>query len=229
MNQQLALTIQLNHEATLLDFCWDGNFLLKQQISTFLLKKGEQIMLIWGVRGSGKSHLLQACCQALPTEQSSIYLPLLFLKEWGPESLEGVEAHDFIAIDDIDAIAGDSIWEEALFHLYNKARANETTLLIGSKSSPHNIPLQLADLHSRLNWGLSIQLHELNDASKLKTLQHSAQKRGFELAVPVGQFLISRCARNMHDLHIILDKLDKASLAAQRKLTIPFVKSVLRI
>ena len=32
MNQQLALTIQLNDEATLADFCWGDNLLLQQEL-----------------------------------------------------------------------------------------------------------------------------------------------------------------------------------------------------
>ena len=74
-----------------------------------------------------------------------------------------------------------------------------------------------------------MQLHELTDELKITVLQRYAVKRGFNLSEGVGQFLIKRCARNMHDLHHILNQLDEASLAAQRKITIPFVKGILKI
>ncbi|WED43135.1 DnaA regulatory inactivator Hda [Legionella cardiaca] len=230
MNRQLALAIQLNDEATLADFCWGSNQLLQEQISKSLAGSGERLLTIWGNSGSGKSHLLQACCQALSIQKATIYLPLQILKEWGPESIDGVEAHTLIAIDDIDLIAGNAAWEEALFHLYNKVRDNEETLLIISSRQPLTATkINLADLHSRLGWGLVMQLNELSDELKIQTLQQHARKRGFELPLSVGQFLISRCARNMHDLHVILNQLDEASLAAQRKITVPFVKSILKI
>ena len=192
--------------------------------------QGEHLLYLWGPSGSGKSRLLQACCQAVADNKSSIYLPLDTLKEWGPESIEGIEEQSLIGIDDIDTIVGHAAWEEALFHLYNRVRDNQqTTLIITGKTAPTQTHIKLADLRSRLSWGLVIQIHELNDQDKIKTLQLRARKRGFELPTSVGQFLLNRCARNMHDLHHLLNQLDEASLIAQRKITIPFVKYVLGI
>lgn len=228
MNQQLALTIQLNDEATLANFCWGSNTLLEQQLLTSLTAEGERLFYLWGSSGCGKSHLLQACCQL--KQATAIYLPLYVLQEWGPESIDNLDQQTLIAIDDIDAIAGNRAWEEALFHLYNRVRDNgKTTLLIAGQQAPFKLAIALADLRSRLAWGLVVQLNELNDELKIKTIQQHALKRGFELPTPVGQFLLNRCARNMHDLHRILDDLDEASLAAQRRITIPFVKAILNL
>jgi DnaA family protein len=186
------------------------------------------MLYLWGAAGSGKSHLLQACCQAMNGNQSAIYLPLQTLKEWGPEMLEGIDQQALIGIDDIDTIANLPVWEEALFHLYNRVRDNEkTTLIITGKCPPMQLPLRLPDLQSRLSWSLVIQLNELNDQDKMNTLKLHAHKRGLELSTHVGRFLLNHCARNMHDLHTLLNLLDEASLVAQRKITIPFVKHTL--
>ena len=230
MSRQLPLAVQLNDEATLADFCWGNNALLQQQILHALSGQGERLIYLWGIEGSGKSHLLQACCQAFSAYQSAIYLPLHSLKEWGPDILEDLDEQTWIGIDDLDAIAGDPIWEEALFHLYNRVRDNEkTTLIISGKLPPANMSIRLPDLRSRLSWGLVMQLNELNDEDKINTLKWHAKKRGLELPTSVGQFLLNRCARNMHDLNALLNRLDEASLIAQRKITIPFVKEVLGI
>ncbi len=230
MNRQLALAIKLNDEATLADFCWGNNALLHQQLEQTLAGIGERLIYLWGPHGSGKSHLLQACCQAVSGNTSAIYLPLQLLNEWGPDILDGIEEQTLIAIDDIDAIAMNSAWEEALFHLYNRVRDNEqTTLIITGNGPPALSSLRLPDLRSRLSWGLVLQLHELNDLEKINTLKLHAHKRGFDLPTPVGQFLLKRCARNMHDLNALLNRLDDASLIAQRKITIPFVKGILGI
>lgn len=230
MNRQLALAIQLNDEATLADFCWSSNALLEQAIHNSLRGDGERLYYLWGVEGSGKTHLLQACCQAIANNASAIYLPLNILREWGPESIEDLGEQHLIALDDIDSIAGDKQWEEAIFHLFNRVRDNgETILLISAQSPLSALSIKLADLKSRLAWGLVVQINELGDEDKIKTLQQYAKKRGFDLPTAVGQFLINRCARNMHDLHKILDHLDRASLAAQRKITVPFVKMVLEL
>ena len=230
MNRQLALAIQLNDEATFSDFCWGSNTLLQQQLQQTLYGRGEHLIYLWGPSGSGKSHLLQACCQAVGDNNSAIYLPLHTLKEWGPQVIDGIDEQALIGIDDIDSIAENPAWEEALFHLYNRVRDNEkTTLIITSHYPPLHVPLRLADLRSRLSGGLVIQLNELSDHDKINTLKLHAHKRGFELPSSVGQFLLNRCARNMHDLHGLLNRLDEASLIAQRKITIPFVKNILGI
>ena len=228
MSHQLPLAIQLNDEATLADFCWGENALLQQQLNPALLGLGERFFYLWGLAGTGKSHLLQACCQAVEANQSAIYLPLETLKEWGPEVLEGIDEQALICVDDLDAVANHAAWEEALFHLYNRVRDNgHTRLIISGKLSPSTMPIRLPDLRSRLSGGLVIQLHELQDDDKIKTLKLHALKRGFELPTSVGQFLLNRSSRNMHDLNTLLNRLDEASLIAQRKITIPFVKTVL--
>lgn len=230
MNKQLALAIQLNDDARLSDFNWNNNQLLQRQLSGLLTLKEDRLLYLWGSKGSGKSHILQACCQAVSTTQSAIYLPLTLLKEWGPQCIEGLEDQALICIDDIDTIAKDITWEESLFHLYNKIKDRDQSLLIISGSLPPTMmPILLADLRSRLCWGLVIQLNELSDEEKINTLKLSSNKRGFDLPETVGQFLLNRCSRNMHDLHQILNRLDEASLAAQRKITIPFVKNILKI
>lgn len=231
MIHQLPLAIQLNHQATLADFCWGENTLLQQQLESSLQGNGERLIYLWGESGCGKSHLLQGCCQYLSQgNHSAVYLPLDFLKEWGTASLEGLEDQAFIAIDDIDTIAADKDWEEALFHLYNRVRDNgKTILLIAGKKSPSALTIQLPDLRSRLAWGLVLYINELSDELKIIALQQHALKRGFELPKTVALFLINRCARSMHALYQILDRLDEASLAAQRKITLPFVKSILKI
>ncbi|MCL9683794.1 DnaA regulatory inactivator Hda [Legionella maioricensis] len=230
MNTQLALTIKLNDEATLTDFNWENNTLLQQQLQSMLTLQEDRLLYLWGPKGSGKSHLLQACCQAVNLVQSAIYLPLTLLKEWGPQTIEGLEEQTLICIDDIDVIAHDAAWEEALFHLYNRIKDEEKSLLIISGNQPPAmLAINLADLRSRLAWGLVIQLNELSDEEKINTLKLHAFKRGFDLPDGVAQFLLNRCSRNMHDLHQLLNRLDDASLAAHRKITIPFVKDILNI
>jgi DnaA family protein len=230
MNRQIPLSIQLNDEATLDDFNWGDNQILQQQLDHFLTQKNQlQFLYIWGIPGCGKSHLLQACCQAI-ANRSAIYLPLDTLINFSPEVLDGIEGHALICIDDMETIAGLPAWEEGLLHLYNRIRDNpHGKLIMTGNMAPTNMTIQLADLKSRLSWDTVFQLHELNDDNKIETLQRHAQKRGFEIPTPVGQFLINRCARNMHDLQTLLNQLDETSLAAQRKITIPFVKQALNL
>lgn len=231
MNQQLALSLYLNRQSTLQDFCWEGNGLLEQQLKLSLTKNGERFLYLWGEPGSGKSHILQGACHEMGQKDlPSTYVPLSILKEWGPESIEDIEGNALIAIDDLDCIGQDPIWEEALLHLYNRVRDNgKTIFLMAGRQAPTAPIIQLPDLRSRLAWGLVFQVNELDDDLKIMALQHRAEKKGFQLSSSAAFFLLTRSTRNMHDLYQILDKLDEASLKAQRKITIPFIKSILGI
>ena len=59
---------------------------------------------------------------------------------------------------------------------------------------------------------------------KLHALMAGARRRGLELPVATGRYILRHTARDMGSLLTLLDRLDLASLAAQRRLTIPFVR-----
>ena len=102
-------------------------------------------------------------------------------------------------------------------------------MLVASHTPPAQIAWQLPDLGSRLTSGLIFAIQELLDTEKIAALQYRARKRALDLPQEVGQYLLSHYPRSMHDLFTALDRLDRYSLAEQRRLTIPFVKKVLSI
>ena len=130
----------------------------------------------------------------------------------------------------MQAVIGNAEWEVAIFDLINRVRETGRTLLIMSADqSPVNLPVQLPDLASRLTWGEVYQLAPLNDKQKIDVLQKAAYQRGIELPDETANFLFKRLERDMKTLFNALEKLDQASLQAQRKLTIPFVKEILAL
>ena len=231
MKKQLILAIQPLQHHSLNDFCWKNNIFLRQQLNQILNHTGERLIYIWGNLGCGKTHVLQGFCQTYSNNhQTSIYIPLKILKNYAPNSLDNLAEQSLVAIDDLDSIAGILEWEEALVYLYNQVRDQSDTILIMSNSAPpNNAQLHLADLKSRLGWGLVIQLRELNDEGKIQVIQQQAQQRGFRLTTHVAEFLLHHCERNMHNLHAVLELLDTESLVTQRRITIPFVKYVLTL
>ncbi len=228
MTVQLPLNIQLPDDATLSSFYPGDNLEILKIVSNMAIAEGEQFLYLFGKEGAGRSHLLQAACHhAVSIDIPAMYIPLSNQSAVSPLMLQDLEKRALLCIDDIDAIAGNVAWEEGLFHLFNRMRAAGSRLIVSAAFSPSQIPIALPDLKSRLAWGLSAQLHPLNDAQKLAALQLRAKYRGLTLHANVGQFLLSRCARSMTELFASLEKLDRASLAEQRRLTIPFVKHVL--
>ena len=186
------------------------------------------MIYLWGPRGCGKSHLLQALCHATTAKGlAPVYLPMQELVALSPAILQGLEQQALIAIDDIQIIAGKAEWEEALFHLYNRVREEGQWLVVSANVAPAGLALSLPDLTSRLGWGPVFQLMPLTDTDKRAALLLRARRRGLEMGNEVVEYLLRRCPRDMDSLFNLLNQLDQASLAAKRKLTIPFVRQLL--
>jgi len=223
MSRQLPLGVRLRDAATFENFLPAGN----ERVLGALQRSDAPSLYLWGAPGTGKSHLLQAVChQAAAQGRRAAFLPLA---EPGlhPAMLEGMEQFDWLCLDDIDRIAGDSGWETALFHAYNRLTAAGHQLLVAAACSPAALGVQLPDLQSRLGWGPVFQLQPLGDTAKRQALQQRAAARGLSLDNEVAAYLMTRCPRDMASLFELLEGLDEASLAAQRRLTIPFVREYL--
>ena len=218
---QLPLQIKLSDTATFENFFAAGN----QQLLALLRDNTEPCVYIWSAVPAGKTHLLQALCRE--HENHSIYLPLAEFEQYAPMILEGLEQFNVICLDDVQSIAGNAAWEEALFDLYNRAREAGSHLVVSGCATPAQLSIQLADLVSRLNWGPVFQLQSLTDEQKMLALQMRADLRGFSIPDEVARYLINHYPRDMRSLFDMLDSLDDATLQAQRKLTIPFVKQYL--
>jgi len=199
---------------------------LLNALHTQLTPSGEAIIYLYGAAGSGRSHLLQASCHL--SHVDTLYLPLSELRQYPPqEVLQGVERLGRVCIDDIHAVLGDASWELALFNLFNNARQQRCRLVITGDAAPRVLSVQLADLRSRLTWGIVYQLAQPDDADKAVILQFRATRRGLTLSPGLASYIVNRAPRAMSQLLEVLDRLDKASLAQQRALSIPFVKAAL--
>lgn len=180
---------------------------------------------IYGPAGAGKSHLLQAACAAAGgAGRSSAWLPLAQVRADGPALLEGFEHLGLVAIDDLDVIAGDHAWEAALFTLYNGLAEQGGRLAIAAAASPAATPIRLRDLASRLAASEVYQLEPLAESGQPAALRQRAERRGLELPDETLVFLTRRAPRDFATLCRMLDALDTESLAAQRRLTVPFVR-----
>ena len=228
---QLPLPIHQSDDETLENFYAENNLLLLNSLQKNFLHLHQQFFYLWGNKGCGKSHLLKGVCQHyLAQQHPALYVPLNKAQYFSPAVLENLEQQALVCLDDLQVVIGNAEWEVAIFDLINRVRETGRTLLIMSADqSPANLPVQLPDLASRLTWGEVYQLAPLNDQQKIEVLQKAAYQRGIELPDETANFLFKRLERDMKTLFNALEKLDQASLQAQRKLTIPFVKEILAL
>jgi DnaA family protein len=181
----------------------------------------DRLCLLHGVAASGKTHLLQALCHDV---EQSVYLPLKQLLDYGPATLDGLEDFPLLVIDDVQAVAGNTAWEHRLFELFNAVHAGKGHLCLAADQPAAQLPLQLADLRSRLQLCVAFEVHELDDAGKAEVLRQNAAQRGMELKEDAAHYILLHSGRGMHALMQVLDALDRQSLAELRRLTVPFIK-----
>ncbi|MFC7300655.1 DnaA regulatory inactivator Hda [Cognatiluteimonas weifangensis] len=198
------------------------------QLRTLAQAPGADGLFLCGPAGVGKTHLaLAACAAAEAAGRRAAYLPLQAAAGRLPLALDALEGSDVIALDGLDAIAGSRDDEIALFGFHNRARAAGRALLYTARVAPDALPLALPDLRSRLAQCARIALAPLDDAGRRTVLRERAQRRGLVLEEAALEWLLRRVGRDLAGLTGLLDRLDRASLAAQRRVTVPFLRRIL--
>jgi DnaA-homolog protein len=219
--KQLALGVRLRADAVF-DSFWPGE---NGEIVAALRTRNTAPLWLWGAHGSGKTHLLQAVCA--DAGEAAAYFPLDRSLALPPEALAGFERSRVLCVDDVDAAAGDLAWERALFRLFNDATELQTRLIFAAAAPPRRADWSLEDWGSRAAACVVYQLRELDDAGRIEALRLRAAQRGLQLPHETSEYLLKRMPRDLRSLFEVLDQLDEASLVAQRRLTIPFIRDAI--
>jgi DnaA family protein len=221
---QLPLELALDDHATFGTFVSGGNAAAVEHVRSLAAGGGETVWL-WGGTGAGKTHLLQAACRAASAaERRAMYIAL---PAASPAILADLEHVDLLAIDDLQTVAGDFAWEQPLFVILNAFLSRNGALLLSANAPSAQCGFRLADLASRGAGAVTYRLAPLADADRAAAVRVHATARGLELDAAAAEFLLKRVARDMTALIQWLARLDRASLTAQRRLTIPFIREQL--
>lgn len=223
MAQQLILDLLLPPPPSLENFVVGGN---AAAVDALLHCEPGRAIYLWGPRGVGRSHLLQACCHRAmghyhPSGASAASLLDI-------ATGETVETR-LIAVDDVQAL--DTSGQAALFALYNRWRESAATrnafaLVLAGDRAPLNMDIR-EDLRTRLGWDLVFRLEQLSDDDRAQALRSRAAQRGLELSPEVVSWLLTRHERDMNRLTALVDALDHYSLARHRPITLPLLKDLL--
>ncbi len=219
--KQLALGVRLRADALFESFAVGAN----SEVLAALKAGSAAPLWLWGAPSSGKTHLLQALCAEVG--EGAAYFPVGRDLALPPDALQGFERAPVLCIDDADAVAGDSAWEQALFRMFNEITELRGRLVFAASVPPRQAPWVLEDWRSRAAACVVYQVRELDDAGRIEALRLRAFQRGLQLPDETSEYLLKRMPRDLPSLLRILDELDEASLVAQRRLTIPFIRNAL--
>jgi DnaA family protein len=226
--RQLALPVRLRASSLFESFYAGANAATVTQLISLAPGAKPPVVWLYGPAGVGKTHLLQAlCARAGQQDLAATYWPMRDVAALDADLLSGCESLAFTCLDDFAAIAGNATWERAVFRLYTELEDHGGRLVIAAEGPPASLRIGLADLSSRLAAGTVLRLQALTDEEQMAALSLRALQLGLELPQDTAQFILRRLPRDMALLCDVLDGLDQASLVTQRKLTVPFVRSVL--
>jgi DnaA-homolog protein len=229
MTSQLPLALRWPRRQRFEHFRAGENAVALEAVRAAAMDAAAPWVFMAGPLGSGRSHLLVAACQAaIDAGRTVQYLPLAGLRGSRAAAIRGMAGSDLLAIDDIDSVAGEGEAEHALFDTFNRYRAEGCTLLFSALAPPASLGIALPDLRSRLGSLTQAVLKPLDDAERRHVLREQAAARGIELDDAVLDWLFVHHARDLGTLLDLLDTLDRASLAAQRRVTVPFLRNLLK-
>lgn len=227
--QQLPLGVRLPDRAVFASFLPARNREALEHAQR--VAGGEAAGASWfcGPASAGKTHLLQAICAQAGQSRRAGYFPLAELERLGVGVLEGLPQLQCVCLDDLEAVAGRLEWEKTIFGLLRELEDCGGSLVMAARPPPALLGWALPDLGSRCAAAAVLKLRALDEAEQQQALQLRARLRGFELPEETLRWLQRRFPRDMRRLYGLLDTLDDAALAAQRRLTVPFIREVLRL
>jgi DnaA-homolog protein len=226
--RQIPLGVRLPDRAVFASFLPARNTEALEHARRLAQAQAGGLTWLCGPRGSGKTHLLQAICAAAAVRMRAGYVPLAQVASLGVGVLEGLRELECLCLDDIDRVAGETEWERAIFALLCELEECGGRLILAAQAPPALLGWTLPDLGSRCAASTVLQLRLLDEQERHAALQLRAHLRGLELPEETWQWLQRRFPRDMRTLYELLDALDEAALAAQRRLTVPFIREVLR-
>lgn len=251
--QQIPLKLAVDKQCRFDNF-WPGpHQRLIQSLQDWLMPVASDWLFLQGAEGTGKSHLLQASCQALDLSGGQgMYLSFAELVDYwmaqysphppevqqdidGEEWMSAFLSLDILFIDDIDFAqpfnAGQQAFiDECLFKLLNRALiAERPRILFASKTPVAKLAFQLADLRSRLGLVKTLNLLQLSEEQVLEWLRFKSGQLGFKFDDDSALFLLRRWPRDLHALSQALNRLNEFSLVEKRRVTVPVIKQALNL
>jgi len=226
--RQLPLGVRLQDRAVFASFLAGRNLQALEHVRVLAGGAAGGVAWLAGPAGAGKTHLLQAAWGTPRATRRAGYITRAELGPLGSGVLDGLRDIECLCLDDVHAVAGDGAWERALFELFCALEERGGRLILAASAPPALLEWRLPDLASRFAASAIFQLRVLDEAEQREALKLRAQVRGLDLPEETARYLQRRFPRDMRTLYELLDTLDEAAIIAQRRLTVPFIRSVLQ-
>ncbi len=196
-------------------------------------------LFVHGGSGRGKSHLLQATCDAITAAHPSLVIEALtideFLDELRATSSTGradafrgrFQRAGVLCLDDVQVLAGHVDAQSEVLRIINAMLASGRQVLMAADRPPQDIAELDARLVNRLSGGLVVEVGAPESGTREEILRRLASGRGFHFASGVIEELARSALTNVRELHGALNRLSAQQVVQGHPLTPQDVWTVL--
>ena len=130
----------------------------------------------------------------------------------------------------IKNLSSDTLNQESeifLFNGFNYSLNQNTKILFSSNDFIKNLDIKLADLESRLNTVLPVEILNPADEEKMNLINFELQQRGLEINDKEMQYIFTHHSRDLNSLLNLAEKLDEISHQEKKSISINLIKKII--
>lgn len=127
-------------------------------------------------------------------------------------------------------LSSDTLNQESeifLFNGFNYCLNQNTKILFSSNDFIINLDIKLADLESRLNTVLPVEILNPADEEKMNLINFELQQRGLEINDKEMQYIFTHHSRDLNSLLNLAEKLDEISHQEKKSISINLIKKII--
>lgn len=221
-HNQIPINFSFCNAKTLDNYISGENKHLIKALKEFAKNNHGQLIYLFGEKSTGKSHLCKAVFDIIEDTK-------ILVNQHNFETLSDIDLQNinYLILDDFEIILEKGNNEDTLFYYINEFIISKKSLLISSINSTEQITFTKKDLKSRLTSNLIFNIKEISDERKVEVLKNITEDIGWTIEEKVCQYIMYHYRRDLFFLCNVLKSIDENSLALKKKVTIPFVKSII--
>ncbi|MBN1436739.1 MAG: chromosomal replication initiator protein DnaA [Sedimentisphaerales bacterium] len=197
-------------------------------------------LFIHGSVGLGKTHLLQAACQAfLKNAASPPQVLYMSCETFTNDFIHAVEQGDLynfrykyryvdiLVIDDVQFLSERERSQEEFFHTFNTLYQNRKQIILSADCSPTEIPKLEDRLVSRFNQGLVTRIDKPTFETRMAIVKKKAGMRSIKPPEEVVKFIARKIDSNTRELEGALTKIHGLAMLDDSPITLELARQAL--
>jgi chromosomal replication initiator protein len=240
---ELKYSSHLNSNFTFENFVkGKSNEFANAAASQVATKPGEAYnpLLIYGDVGLGKTHLMHAVGNSILQQKPQAKVIYLHSERFVANMVRALQNNmiddfkrnyrsvDALLIDDIQFFAGKDRSQEEFFHTFNTLLEDHKQIILTCDRYPKEIVGLKERLQSRFGWGLTVAIEPPELETRAAILMNKAERANVILDYNIALFIAQKIRSNVRELEGALKRITANAEFTGRKITLDFVKEVLR-